>query len=115
MLAFSFGFDYAEVKEGMSIDIPVIKHGAEPGSVYVCTSSGTGINGATELDYEPFKKLLYFSAGQTLRFVKVVAKLDYFDEPDEFFRVQLLAVQSNTIGTPNILKIKVINMPEKTK
>lgn len=113
MLYFSFGFDNAEVKEGESVDIPVIKNGSEPGSVYVCTSSGTGKNGASELDYEPFKKLIYFSANQTLRYVKVTAKLDYHEEPDEFFRVQLVAAQSNTIGTPNIVKIKIIDMPKK--
>lgn len=96
------------VKEGDSIEVAILRHdSSRAASVRVATSSKT----AKEEDYVPIDKILFFGIDENYKSVEVFAKKDYITERDEFFTLQLLAIESNTIGYPSIATVKIIDMP----
>jgi hypothetical protein len=110
---FFFGLTEVEVKEGQTIQIPILKAGVGSGQVWVCSSSGVGINGAGEADYIPVKQLLSFATNEDCKLINLTALSDYLTEPDEIFRLQLLAAEMGTIGSPNVLVVTIKDMPHR--
>lgn len=105
---FFFAKDNYSVREGESIEVPVIRYdSSRPASVRVATSSRS----AKETDYVPIDQVIHFDTDETHKIVRVFAKKDYLVEGDEFFTLQLLAIEPNTIGSPSIATIKIIDMP----
>lgn len=113
---FFFGISTVKIKEGETKQIPVLKSGTGPGSVWICSSSGTGIGGATEADYVPMKQLINFSEHEDCKWVKVTALSDYITEPDEIFRLQLLATdEMGAVGNPSVMVVTIKDMPRPDK
>jgi hypothetical protein len=99
------------VREGESIEVPVVRHdSSRPASVRVATSNRS----AKETDYVPINQILSFAVDETHKVVRVFAKKDYLVEGDEFFTLQLLATEPNTVGSPSVVTIKIIDMPVPT-
>ncbi len=111
MPKFHFGHEFVSVREGIAIEIAVLKSGEGSGSVWVSSSSRNGVSGACEDDYEPVKELLRFSEWEDCKKVTVKAKSDLIAESNEYFTLQLLAVQPDTLATPNTMTIEIIDMP----
>jgi hypothetical protein len=107
---FYLGFENFEVKEGEFVEVPVLRNGnlSVVSSVRIATSSRC----AGENDYEPINRIVCFAAYENCKLIKIYAKTDYLTELEEYFTIQLLAVEANTIGSPNIARIKIIDMPQ---
>ncbi len=104
---FCFEKDNYSVKEGESIEVVIIRHDSfRRSSVRVASSSRS----AKEDDYVPINRILSFGVGETQKVVQVFAKKDYLIEGDEFFALQLLATEPNTIGSPSIATIHIIDV-----
>jgi hypothetical protein len=104
---FFFGIEKISMYEGETVEVPLLKEGKGHGDVWVVTSSGTGTTGATEADYLPVKRLVLFSESESCKWINVTALIDYKTEPDEIFRLQLLATAQCSIGIPNIVIITI--------
>ena len=105
---FFFSRDEYSVKEGESIEVAILRHdSSRSASIKVATSSMS----AKEEDYIPINQILFFGVDENYKSIRVFAKKDYLTEGDEFFTLQLLAMESNTIGYPSIATVKIIDMP----
>jgi hypothetical protein len=71
----------------------------------------TSSKSAKEVDYVPINQILSFEVNENYKVVRVFAKKDDFVEGDEFFTLQLLAIEPNTVGSPSITTIRIIDMP----
>jgi hypothetical protein len=105
---FFFHQENYSVREGESIEVPILRRdSSRSASVRVATSSRS----AKETDYVPINQVINFDVDETHKVVRVFAKKDYLVEGDEFFTLQLLATEPNTLGSPSIATIKIIDMP----
>lgn len=104
---FFFGVREMSIYEGQTIQIPLLKEGKGSGNVWVVTSSGTGIAGASEADYVPIKRLMEFAKDESCKWIDVTALTDNKIEPSEIFRLQLLATAQCSIGMPNIVVVTI--------
>ena len=105
---FFFYKENYSVKEGESIEVAILRLDcSRPSSVRVASSSRS----AKEEDYIPINQTLRFEIDENYKSVRVFAKKDYITEGDEFFTLQLLALEPNSIGCPSIATIKIIDMP----
>lgn len=105
---FFFGRHEYSVKEGESIEVAILRRdSSRPSSVRVATSSMS----AKEEDYIPINRILYFGIDENYKSIRVFAEKDYLTEGDEFFTLQLLATEPNSIGYPSIATVKIIDMP----
>jgi Calx-beta domain len=104
---FFFGIKEISMYEGETVEIPLLKEGKGRGDAWVATSSGTGPAGASEVDYLPVKRLVHFSETESCKWINVTALIDYKTEPDEIFRLQLLATVQGSVGMPNIVIITI--------
>jgi hypothetical protein len=121
MGTFIFGREHFDVPEGDFVEIPILRIGSfdRTQTVGIATSNRhMRIDGencsACELDYESINCTLTFAVGETTKIVKLYAKLDYFDEPDEYLTIQLLQREYNSLGNPSVAIVKIINMPRQT-
>ena len=105
---FFFGRHEYSVKEGESVEVAVLRYdSSRSASVKVATSSMS----AKEEDYISINQILYFGVDENCKSIHVFAKKDYLTEEDEFFTLQLLAMESNTISYPSIATVRIIDMP----
>lgn len=95
--------------EGETVEIPLLKEGKGSGDLWVVTSSSTGAAGTTEADYIPIKQLVQFSKNESCKWINVTALTDGKTEPNEIFRLQLLAAAQCSIGRPSIVIITIKN------
>lgn len=108
---FFFGLTEIEIKEGETAEMAILKSGHGRGSVWVCSSSGTGPHGASEADYIPIKRLIVFTESEDCKMIKITALADCLTEPDEIFRLQLLASGSGAVGSPSVMVLTIKDMP----
>lgn len=106
---FFFGIEKISMYEGETVEIPLLKEGEGSGNLWVATSSSTGVAGTTEADYIPVKQLVRFSKNESCKWINVTALTDNKVEPNEIFRLQLLAASQCSIGRPNIVIITIKN------
>ena len=105
---FFFGKEKYSVREGDSIEVAILRYDSSRfSSVRVATSSMS----AKEEDYTPINRILYFRIDENYKSIRVFALKDYLTEGDEFFTLQLLATEPNSIGYPSIATVKIIDMP----
>lgn len=105
---FFFGNEEYSVKEGESVEVAILRHdSSRSSSIRVATSSMS----AKEEDYIPVNRILFFEVGDNYKMIRVFAQKDYLTEGDEFFTLQLLAREPNSIGHPSIATVKIIDMP----
>lgn len=105
---FFFHKEEYSVREGESVEVAVLRlDSSRPSSVRVASSSRS----AKEEDYIPINHILCFDINETHKVVRVFAKKDDLVEGDEFFTLQLLAMEPNSIGYPSIATVKIIDMP----
>lgn len=106
---FFFGIEKISMYEGETVEVPLLKEGKGSGDVWVVTSSGTGATGASESDYVPIKQLVRFAEGESCKWINVTALTDDKTEPNEIFRLQLLAATQCSIGIPNTVIVTIKN------
>ena len=106
---FFFGIEKISMYEGETVEIPLLKEGEGSGNLWVVTSSGTGAVGAGEADYIPIKQLVRFSRNESCKWINVTALTDDKADPNEIFRLQLLATSQCSIGQPNTVIVTIKN------
>lgn len=104
---FFFYKETYSVKEGDSVEVAILRHdSSRPASVRIASSSKS----ATEEDYVPINRILSFGIDENHKAIQVFAKKDHLIEGDEYFTLQLLATEPNTIGSPSIATIHIIDV-----